>query len=53
MGRWLEGYADRTGISARIFAGAGSLAPGIALLTISAHSVRAAASNPAGSLRYE
>jgi ABC-type antimicrobial peptide transport system permease subunit len=53
MSRWLEGYAYRTGISAWVFIGAGASALGIALLTISAHSVRAAASNPAESLRYE
>ncbi len=53
MGRWLESYAYRTGISAWVFVGAGCLALGIALLTISAHSFRAAGANPAESLRYE
>ncbi len=53
MHQWLRSFAYRTGISVWVFAAAGGLAIGIAMLTISTHCVRAAASNPARSLRYE
>ncbi len=53
MRQWLRSFAFRTGISVWVFAAAGGLAITIAMLTISAHCVRAAASNPAESLRYE
>jgi putative ABC transport system permease protein len=53
MHQWLRSFAYRTGISVWVFAAAGGLAIGIAMLTISTHCVRAAASNPADSLRYE
>ncbi|MBE0711194.1 MAG: hypothetical protein IH583_02340, partial [Candidatus Aminicenantes bacterium] len=53
MHQWLGSFAYRTGISIWVFAAAAGLALGIAMLTISVHCVRAAASNPADSLRYE
>ena len=53
MNRWLENFAYRTGIGAGVFLGAAGLALGIALVTVSFQSVKAAAANPADSLRYE
>jgi putative ABC transport system permease protein len=53
MNNWLRSFAYRTAISVGVFATAAGLAIGVALLTISAHCFRAAASNPADSLRYE
>ncbi len=53
MHQWLGSFAYRTSISVWIFAAAAGVALGIAMLTISAHCIRAAASNPADSLRYE
>jgi len=53
MSNWLRSFAYRTPISPWIFAAAAALAIGVAMLTISLHCVRAAASNPARSLRYE
>ncbi|MDH4196374.1 MAG: ABC transporter permease, partial [Candidatus Aminicenantes bacterium] len=53
MSRWLDNFAYRTGISVWIFVGAAGLALAISMLTISTHCVRAAASNPAESLRHE
>jgi len=50
MNRWLQGFAYRTTLSAGVFAAAAGVAIGIAILTIS---VRAAAANPAESLRFE
>jgi len=53
MNRWLQGFAYRTTLSAGVFAAAAGVAIGIAILTISLHCVRAAAANPAESLRFE
>jgi putative ABC transport system permease protein len=53
MNKWLVNFAYRTGINAGIFLGAAGLTLGIALLTVSFQSVKAAAANPADSLRYE
>ncbi len=53
MSRWLENFAYRTGLSWWIFALAGLIAMGIALLTVSWQSWRAARRNPVESLRYE
>ena len=53
MNRWLRSFAYRTTVSVGVFAAAAGLAIGIAMLTISAHCVRAARSKPADSLRYE
>ena len=51
--KWLESFAYRTSLSWWIFALAGILALGIALLTVSWQSWRAATRNPVEALRYE
>ena len=53
MHKWLENFAYKTDLSWWIFALAGLLALGIALLTVSWQSWRAATRNPVESLRYE
>jgi putative ABC transport system permease protein len=53
MSLWLENFAYKTNLSWWIFALAGVLALGIALLTISWQSWRAATRNPVEALRYE
>ncbi len=53
MNKWLENFAYRTSLSWWIFALAGVLALGIALLTVSFQSWKAATRNPIESLRYE
>ncbi len=53
MNKWLENFAYKTTLSWWIFALAGVLALGIALLTVSWQSWRAATRNPVESLRYE
>jgi putative ABC transport system permease protein len=51
--KWLENFAYKTTLSWWIFALAGVLAMGIALVTVSWQSWRAATRNPVESLRYE
>ena len=53
MHKWLQSFAYRTGLSLWIFALAGIIAFGIALLTVSWQSWRAATRNPVEALRYE
>jgi putative ABC transport system permease protein len=53
MNRWLEGFAYKTTLSWWIFALAGLLALGIALLTVSWQSWKVATRNPVEALRYE
>ena len=53
MNRWLENFAYKTNLSWWIFALAGLLALGIALLTVSWQSWRAATKNPVEALRDE
>ena len=53
MNKWLENFAYKTGLSWWIFALAGLLALGIALLTVSWQSWRAAKRNPVEALQYE
>jgi putative ABC transport system permease protein len=53
LNRWLKGFALQTDLSWWIFALAGLLALGIALLTVSFQSWKAASRNPVESLRYE
>jgi putative ABC transport system permease protein len=53
MNKWLENFAYKTELSWWIFALAGLLALGIALLTVSFQSWRAATRNPVEALRYE
>ena len=53
MHKWLESFAYKTELSWWIFPLAGLLALGIALLTVSFQSWKAAMRNPVESLRYE
>lgn len=53
MNKWLENFAYKTTLNWWIFALAGVLALGIALLTVSWQSWRAATRNPVEALRYE
>ncbi|MCX6236198.1 MAG: ABC transporter permease [Bacteroidia bacterium] len=53
MHRWLENFAYRTELTWWVFALAGVLALGIALITVSWQSWRAATRNPVEALRYE
>jgi putative ABC transport system permease protein len=53
MSKWLESFAYKTPLSWWIFALAGVLALGIALLTVSWQSWKAATRNPVEALRYE
>ena len=53
MNRWLQNFAYRTDLSWWIFALAGVMALGIALLTVSWQSWQAASRNPVEALRYE
>lgn len=53
MDKWLKNFAYKTTLSWWIFALAGLLALGIAMLTISWQSWRAASRNPVESLKYE
>jgi len=53
MQKWLENFAYKTTLSWWIFALAGFLALGIAFLTVSWQSWRAATRNPVEALRYE
>ncbi len=53
MHKWLENFAYKTSLSWWIFALSGLLALGIALLTVSIQSWKAATRNPVEALRYE
>jgi len=53
MKKWLENFAYKTELSWWIFALAGVMALGIALLTVSWQSWKAATRNPVEALRYE
>jgi putative ABC transport system permease protein len=53
MHKWLNNFAYKTDLSWWIFCLAGILALGIALLTVSWQSWRAATRNPVEALRYE
>ncbi len=53
MNKWLQNFAYQTNLSWWIFTLAGMLAVGIALLTVSWQSWRAATRNPVDALRYE
>ena len=53
MNQWLENFAYKTELSWWVFALAGLLALGVALLTVSWQSWKAATSNPVEALRYE
>ena len=51
--QWLEGYAYRVSLNPGYFVAAGSIALGIAWLTVLAHAVRVARASPIHALRYE
>jgi putative ABC transport system permease protein len=51
--QWLENYAFRTGIGPEVFGLAAAASVGIALLTVSFQSLKAALTNPVESLRSE
>ena len=53
MNKWLENFAYKTELSWWVFALAGLLALGIALMTVSWQSWKAATRNPVEALRYE
>ena len=53
MSKWLQNFAYKTSIDWWIFALTGLSAVGIAFLTVSFHSIRAALTNPVKSLRTE
>jgi putative ABC transport system permease protein len=53
MHKWLQNFAYRTNIGPLVFAASAFLAIGIALLTISFQTIKAATANPVDSLRYE
>jgi len=53
MHKWLQNFAYQTELSWWIFALAGGIAMGIALLTVSVQSYRVATRNPVEALRYE
>ena len=53
MNRWLQDFAYKIDIEWWVFAVAGLLAVGIALLTVSVQSIKAALMNPVKSLRSE
>ncbi len=53
MTKWLENFAYKTSLSWWLFALAGVAALGVALLTVTWQSYRAASRNPVAALRYE
>ena len=53
MNKWLQQFAYRIGIGIWIFVLSGILALGIAFLTVSYHTIKAATADPVDSLRYE
>jgi putative ABC transport system permease protein len=53
MNKWLQNFAYRIDLSVWIFILSGLAAFGIALLTVSYQSIKAATANPVDSLRYE
>ncbi|MDA3893409.1 MAG: hypothetical protein PF517_17230 [Salinivirgaceae bacterium] len=53
MNKWLQNFAFKTELSWWVFALAGLIALGIALLTVSWQTLRAARRNPVEALRYE
>ena len=53
MNMWLSNFAYRINVNAGILAGSAFLALGIALLTVSYQSIKAACANPVDALKYE
>ncbi len=53
MGKWLQNFAYHTTMGLQTFLFAGAMALGIAVLTVSFQSIKAALSNPVHALHYE
>ena len=53
MNRWLQGFAYHVDLDLRIFAAAGGIALVVALLTVSAQSLRVARGSAVSALRYQ
>jgi putative ABC transport system permease protein len=53
MHKWLQNFAYKTGLTWWIFGLSGIIALGIAMLTVSLQTWRAATRNPVDALRYE
>lgn len=53
MMRWLESFASRVDLGVGVFALATSIVTALALATVGAHTLRAALTDPADSLRHE
>jgi putative ABC transport system permease protein len=53
MNRWLQGFAYHIELQPVLFVGAAAVTLGIALLTVSAHSIIVARAKPVVALRYE
>ena len=53
MNNWLQDFAYRIGVGVEMFFFAGLITLGIALLTVSYHSIKATFTNPIDALRYE
>jgi putative ABC transport system permease protein len=53
LDRWIEGYAYRVALSPIYFAAASAGALGVAWITVYAHTLRLARTNPVHALRYE
>ena len=53
MQKWLQNFAYRASIGPLVFAAAAFIAVGVALLTVSFQTIRAAKADPVKSLRYE
>ena len=53
MNNWLQNFAYKTAIGIWVFVVGGLMALIIATITVSLHTVKAANTNPAESLRYE
>jgi len=53
MNKWLQNFAYKTDIGWWVFVLAGAVTIGIALITVSYQSIKAAVANPVKSLRTE
>jgi putative ABC transport system permease protein len=53
MNKWLASFAYRMGFSIWLLLIPGAFTLGLAALTVSYHTIKAATSNPVDSLRYE
>ena len=53
MSNWLKDFAYRINIGIGVFLLSGAIALLIALITVGAHTIKAATSNPVDALRYE